>query len=51
MEANLNTLKCVLDVLDSNTFVDFGVKNSLRTVLGFTGDVYKGPKDSRVKAS
>ena len=42
--ANPNTLKCVLNILDSRTIVDFDVENSLRSVLGFTGDTYKGPK-------
>ncbi len=44
LEANPNTLKCVLDVLDSDTIADFDVANSLRTVLGFTGSIYKGPE-------
>lgn len=44
LEANANTLKCVLDVLDTRTIVDFNVENSLRSVLGFTGDTYKGPE-------
>lgn len=44
LEANANTLKCVLDVLDARTIVDFDVENSLSTVLGFTAGTYKGPK-------
>lgn len=43
-EANPNTLKCVLDVKNANAMVDFKVENSLRSVLGFTDDIYKGPK-------
>ncbi len=42
--ANPNTLKCVLNILDRLTVVDFNVENSLRSVLGFTGDTYRGPK-------
>ena len=40
LKANLNTLKCVLCIKDTYE-VDFKVKNSLRTVLGFNAIVYK----------
>ena len=43
IEANPNTLKCVLDVKSSSAVVDFNVASSLRSVLGFTKDTYTGP--------
>ena len=35
LSANKNTLSCVLEIKDEKTVVDFGIDNSLRTVLGF----------------
>ena len=40
LSANNNTLKCVLEIKDKKTMVDFGVDNSLRTVLGFEAKKY-----------
>ena len=39
--ANKNTLKCVLEIRDTSTIVDFKIENSLRTVLGFNAKRYK----------
>ena len=41
ISANKNTLKCILTVQDESTYVDFDIKNSLRTVLGFDAKIYK----------
>ena len=41
-EANPNTLRCILQLKHANAMVDFDVHNSIRSVLGFTGSVYKG---------
>ena len=41
ISANRNTLKCVLEIRDTTTIVDFKVENSLRTVLGFNEKRYK----------
>lgn len=41
LSANKNTLKCILEIRDAATIVDFKVDNSLRTVLGFTAKQYK----------
>ena len=38
---NKNTLKCVLEIRDTFTMVDFKIENSLRTVLGFNAKRYK----------
>ena len=35
LSANKNTLKCVLEIKDEKTVVDFNIDHSLRTVLGF----------------
>ena len=40
LSANNNTLKCVLEIKDKKVVVDFGVDNSLRTVLGFEAKKY-----------
>ena len=45
LTANLNTLKCVLYIKDAYE-VDFKVKNSLNTVLGFNAAVYKKGRHS-----
>ena len=37
---NVNTLKCVLDIVDENYQIDFTVNNCLRTVLGFDAKIY-----------
>ena len=39
--ANKNTLKCVLEIHDASTIVDFKIENSLRTVLGFNARRYQ----------
>ncbi len=44
VEANVNTLKCVLDIRDDATIVDFNIDNSLRLVLGFDAKQYSGAK-------
>ena len=41
ISANRNTLKCILEIRDAATIVDFKVDNSLRTVLGFNAKRYK----------
>jgi hypothetical protein len=41
LAANRNTLKCILEIRDASTIVDFKVDNSLRTVLGFNDKRYK----------
>ena len=38
---NNNTLKCILDIKDTNYRVDFTVENCLQTVLGFDAKIYK----------
>lgn len=40
LSANKNTLKCILEVLDENTQVNFDIDNSLRSVLGFNPKTY-----------
>ena len=40
LSANNNTLKCVLEIKDKKTVVDFGIDHSLRTVLGFEAKKY-----------
>ena len=45
LSANKNTLKCVLEIKDEKTVVDFGVDNSLRTVLGFEAKKYSSVGD------
>ncbi len=43
--ANPNTLKCVLELKHEDAQIDFSTQSSIRSVLGFTGDIYKdGPK-------
>ena len=44
LEANVNTLKCILDIRDNATIVDFNIDNSLRSVLGFKAKKYQGAK-------
>ena len=41
LSANRNTLRCILEIRDTTTIVDFNIENSLRTVLGFTAKQYK----------
>ena len=40
LSANNNTLKCVLEIKDEKTAVDFDIDHSLRTVLGFEAKKY-----------
>ena len=40
LSANRNTLKCILEIRNDATIVDFKVDNSLRTVLGFDAKQY-----------
>ena len=40
LSANRNTLKCVLEIKDKKTVVDFNIDNSVRTVLGFDAKKY-----------
>ena len=42
LSANKNTLKCILEIRDASTIVDFKVDNSLRSVLGFKEQKYSG---------
>ena len=42
LSANKNTLKCILEIRDAATIVDFKVDNSLRSVLGFKAKRYSG---------
>ena len=44
LSANRNTLKCILEIRDATTIVDFNVGNSLRSVLGFQAKRYIGAK-------
>ena len=44
LSANKNTLKCILEIRDASTIVDFEVDSSLRTVLGFKAQKYSGVK-------
>ena len=44
LAANKNTLKCILEIRDATTIVDFDIDNSLRSVLGFKKKKYKGAK-------
>ena len=41
LSPNINTLKCILDVKDDKCQIDFTVKDSLRTVIGFDAKIYK----------
>ena len=41
LSANKNTLRCVLEIKDTKTVVDFDVDNSLRNVLGFQAKQYR----------
>ena len=38
---NVNTLKCILDIMDEKCQIDFTVADCLRTVLGFDAKIYK----------
>lgn len=40
---NKNTLKCILEIIDADTIVDFNIEHSLRSVLGFRPVKYHGP--------
>lgn len=44
LSGNKNTLKCVLEIMDDSTIVDFDTKNSISSVLGFESKKYKGVK-------
>ena len=43
LSANRNTLRCILEIRDATTVVDFNIDNSLRSVLGFEAKQYKKP--------
>ena len=43
ISANKNTLRCVLQIKSLKTVVDFNVKNSLKSVLGFNAKQYDSP--------
>ena len=40
LSANMNTLRCILEVQDDRTQVNFDIDNSLRSVLGFDAKTY-----------
>ncbi len=42
LSGNKNTLKCVLEIKKDSAIIDFTVKNSIRSVLGFQAKKYKG---------
>ena len=42
LSGNRNTLKCVLEIMKDTTIIDFDIKNSIRSVLGFEARKYKG---------
>ena len=44
LTGNKNTSNCVLVIMSSTTVVDFNVKNSIRSVLGFEAKQYVGGK-------
>ena len=44
LSANRNTLKCILEIRDAATIVDFNIENSLRSVLGFQAKRYSSAK-------
>lgn len=44
LSGNKNTLKCVLEIMNDSTIVDFEIENSIRSVLGFEAKKYKGVK-------
>ena len=44
LSGNRNTSKCVLDITSDTTIVDFDVKNSIRSILGFEAKKYVGGK-------
>ena len=44
LAGNKNTSKCVLEIASNTTIVNFDVKNSIRTVLGFEAKKYVGGK-------
>lgn len=41
---NKNTFKCVLEIVRDSIIVDFNIKNSIRSVLGFEAKKYVGGK-------
>ena len=44
LTGNKNTSKCVLEIASNTTIVNFDVKNSIRSVLGFEAKKYVGGK-------
>ena len=44
LSGNINTSKCVLEISSDTTIVDFDIKNSIRSVLGFEAKKYTGGK-------
>ena len=44
LTGNKNTSNCVLVIMSSTTVVDFNIKNSIRSVLGFKAKQYVGGK-------
>ena len=44
LSGNRNTLKSVLEIMKESTIIDFDTKNSIRSVLGFEAQKYKGGK-------
>ena len=44
LSGNINTSKCVLEISSDTTVVDFDIKNSIRSILGFEARKYTGGK-------
>ena len=44
LSGNINTSKCVLEITSDTTIVDFDIKNSIRSILGFEAKKYTGGK-------
>ena len=44
LSGNINTSKCVLEIPSDTTIVDFDIKNSIRSILGFEAKKYTGGK-------
>ena len=44
LSGNINTSKCVLEISSDTTVVDFDIKNSIRSILGFEAKKYTGGK-------
>ena len=44
LTGNINTGKCILEITSDTTIVDFDIKNSIKSILGFEAKIYTGGK-------